>query len=76
MGTEGSLFVLTISKDAHTRVHLSPDDLADRWRSSVGSLSNQRSAGAGPAFLKLGAKVLYPLNAVEAYEAARLVVTT
>jgi hypothetical protein len=68
--------VLTISKDAHTRVHLSPAELADRWRSSVGSLASARSAGGGPAFLKLGTKVLYPLAVVEAYEAARLVVTT
>lgn len=53
--------------------HLTPRDLAARWGSSVGTLANQRSAGEGPTYLKLGARVIYRLCDVQEYEAARLV---
>lgn len=53
--------------------HLTTRQLAERWHMAVGSLQNMRSAGIGPAYLKLGARVVYPLAAIEAYEAARLV---
>ena len=57
-------------------VHLSSRDLADRWNTSPGHLANLRSKGEGAPYLKLGARVVYPLAAVEAYEAARLVEPT
>jgi hypothetical protein len=34
-----------------------------------------RSAGRGPAYAKVGASVIYPLSAVEAYERANMVET-
>lgn len=49
---------------------LSPKELADRWRCSVGWLANQRSAGRGPTYLKLSGRVLYRLADVEDYEVA------
>jgi hypothetical protein len=48
--------------------HLTPNELAARWRMHPGTLSNWRQAGRGPAFIKVGSKVLYPLSAVEAWE--------
>lgn len=54
-------------------VNLTTRNLADRWDVSVGHLQNLRSARTGPAWLKIGARVLYPLTVIEAYEAARLV---
>jgi hypothetical protein len=48
-------------------------ELAGRWRTSPGRLANLASAGVGPAYVKLGARVLYPLAAVETHEAENLV---
>ncbi len=51
---------------------LTPDALVERWNGSVkkGTLANWRSQGKGPPFSKRGAKVVYPLDKLEAYEAA------
>lgn len=58
----------------NTHRHLTPKALADRWSCSQGWLANQRSTGnQGPPYVKLGTKVLYPLDRIEAYEASRLV---
>ena len=51
---------------------LTETELADRWRVSVRTLQNWRWMGRGPRYLKIGARVLYPLEEVEAYEAGRL----
>ncbi|MGE6955098.1 helix-turn-helix domain-containing protein [Staphylococcus capitis] len=51
-----------------TTIHLSASDLALRWRVSVGHLANMRSAATGPAYLKLGGRVLYRLADIEDYE--------
>jgi hypothetical protein len=48
--------------------HLTSDQLARRWAMSGGSLKNLGWAGRGPRFLKLGRRVLYRLEDVEAYE--------
>lgn len=53
--------------------HLIPRQLGERWHCSVGHLANLRSAGDGPEYLKIGARVLYPLAAIEDYEAGSLV---
>jgi hypothetical protein len=50
-------------------VYLKTADVAARWKCSPGWLANLRSRGLGPSYTKLGSKVLYPLSAVEAYEA-------
>lgn len=53
--------------------HLSATDLAERWHVTTGHLANLRTEGFGPRYVKLGARVVYRLADVEAYEAARLV---
>lgn len=52
-------------------VNLTPAQLVDRWNNAVttGTLSNWRSKGRGPSFVKIGKSVRYPLAAVQAYEA-------
>lgn len=54
--------------DPATTIHLSAPDLALRWSVTVGHLANMRSAATGPAYLKLGGRVLYRLIDVEDYE--------
>ena len=53
---------------ASHRRHLSQDDLADRWQMSVRTLERWRSQRQGPAFLKLGGKVVYRLSDIETFE--------
>ena len=57
----------------HTVTHLNTQQLAARWHVSVGHLQNLRSAGIGPAYVKIGARVLYTLAAIESYEIARTI---
>lgn len=45
--------------------------LADRWHISPRTLEQWRWLGKGPRFLKIGARVLYDEDEVEAYEAAQ-----
>lgn len=54
-------------------IHLSPIDLAQRWRCTVGHLANLRSESRGVTYLKIGASVRYRLSDVLAYEAASVV---
>jgi hypothetical protein len=55
-------------------VFLDPPSLADRWERAVtiGTLAKWRMRGDGPRFLKIGRSVLYPLQAVEAWEAEHM----
>jgi excisionase family DNA binding protein len=53
-------------------MNLTPKETAERLRTSVGTLSNWRVQGAGPRFIKLGRKVLYPEAEVMAYEQRQL----
>lgn len=62
-----------------TPTQFTPQQLADRWQGeySVGTLANWRAQKnqlfpRGPAFVKLGGMILYPLEAVELWEAQRL----
>ena len=45
-------------------------ELSERWRGlvSLQTLANWRSQGRGPCYIKVGRKVLYPLDAVEEFE--------
>ena len=47
-------------------------ELAARWRLSERTLEKWRSSAQGPAFLKLGGRVAYRLEDIEAFEAAQL----
>jgi hypothetical protein len=48
--------------------HLDENALAARWSISARTLQRWRHENRGPAFLKLGGRVVYPLVDVEAYE--------
>ena len=52
--------------------HLRQIDLARRWSVSPRTLERWRWIGEGPAFLKIGGRVVYRLEDVEAYEAKNL----
>jgi hypothetical protein len=67
--------------DSKTRQprYMTPEQLLQRWEGAVeaGTLANWRSktnkgTATGPAFVKFGSKVRYPVEAVEAYERANL----
>lgn len=52
--------------------HLHQLDLARRWRISERTLERWRWLKLGPRYLKIGGRVIYRLEDVEAYEAAQL----
>jgi hypothetical protein len=52
---------------------MTPRALSERWGCSVGHLANLRSAGLGPAYLKIGSAVRYRVDDLLAYERARTV---
>lgn len=49
---------------------LTPKELAERWRHAIkpGTLVNWRIHNRGPRWVKVGQRVLYPLDAVVEYE--------
>jgi predicted site-specific integrase-resolvase len=48
--------------------HLHQHDLAERWRISERTLERWRWLGIGPVYIKIGGRVVYALEDVEAYE--------
>jgi len=48
--------------------HLNQAELADRWGLSQRTLERWRAIGWGPCFLKIGGRVVYRLEDIEAYE--------
>ena len=54
--------------------HLTPQELAERWHTTEGTLKNWRAAKPpwAPRYIKFGKRVLYPLTEVEAVERRRL----
>ncbi len=61
------------ARDEHrSRVsHLNQIDLARRWRISERTLERWRWLKQGPAYLKIGGRVAYRLENIEAYEGAQ-----
>ena len=55
---------------------LSSDEAADLLSVGAGTLANWRSRGVGPAYCKLGHRVVYLLDDVMAYLAAHRVATS
>lgn len=51
--------------------HLSQTELAARWTISPRTLERWRFTGEGPQFIKIGGRVAYRLEDIEAYEADR-----
>lgn len=54
--------------------YLRAADVAKRWENAVsaGTLANWRVQKKGPPYVKLGSKVLYPIEQLEAWEASHL----
>ena len=52
--------------------HLGQEQLAQRWGISTSTLERWRWSGEGPRFLKLGGRVVYRLEDIEAFEAEKL----
>jgi hypothetical protein len=52
--------------------HLHQVDLARRWKISPRTLERWRWLNQGPAYLKVGGRVVYRLSDIEAYEVAQL----
>ena len=50
------------------REYLTSAELADRWRLSNQTLANWRHAGKGPPFIRVGARILYPREAIFSFE--------
>lgn len=57
-------------------VFLNQTNLSRRWGISTSTLERWRWSGEGPAFLKLGGRVVYRLTDIEAFEAERLRAST
>ena len=57
------------------RKFLTADEVAERYRGeiSVGTLRNWRSARVGPAFVKIGKAILYPIDQLNAWDDKNLV---
>lgn len=51
--------------------HLHQEELARRWAISARTLERWRWLKTGPAYLKVGGRVVYRLADIEAYEAAQ-----
>lgn len=50
--------------------HLNQYDLAKRWNISFRTLERWRWEGVGPAYLKIGGRVVYRLEDIEEFEAS------
>ena len=50
------------------RAYLTSKEVADRWRLSDQTLANWRHAGKGPPFIRVGSRVLYPIEGITAFE--------
>ncbi len=60
------------AEPSQARLRLTQRDLAERWHLSPRTLERWRWLKRGPAYLKVGNRVVYRLEDVEAYEAAHL----
>ena len=56
--------------------HLNQHQLARRWCMSPRTLERWRWTGEGPRFLKLGGRIAYREDDIEAYEVSRLQAST
>lgn len=56
--------------------HLNQTDLAARWNLSPRTLERWRWLGHGPKFLKLGGRIVYRLEDIEAFEEQQLLQVT
>jgi hypothetical protein len=57
-----------LHREGTARIALDENELATRWGLSVKTLRRWRQTQLGPIFCKMGARVTYLINEVEAYE--------
>jgi len=57
------------------RKYLTAEEVSERYRGeiTVGTLRNWRAMRIGPAFVKIGKAVLYPVDELEAWDQKNLV---
>lgn len=55
-------------KDEPPKLFLTPKELAEYWRMAPHTLANWRHQGIGPKFTKVGARILYGVEDLIAYE--------
>ncbi len=57
------------------RIFLTAEEVSERYRGeiSVGTLRNWRAMRIGPGFVKIGKAVLYPVDALDAWDEKNLV---
>ncbi len=48
--------------------HLTTRELAKRWQRGMSTLEYWRIKGIGPAYIKIGGRVLYRIKDIEAFE--------
>jgi hypothetical protein len=67
---QGTAAAVSLSPESTSapKTRLAQNDLSTRWGISSKTLERWRVLGIGPCFLKLGGKVVYRLEDVEAYE--------
>ncbi|WFU25432.1 helix-turn-helix domain-containing protein [Bradyrhizobium sp. CB1717] len=55
---------------------LTPEEVSARYRGevTVGTLRNWRAMRTGPAYIKIGRAVLYPLDELDAWDRRNLVI--
>ncbi|MGE3624226.1 MAG: helix-turn-helix domain-containing protein [Bdellovibrionales bacterium] len=53
-------------------VHLSQNDVAERWKISPRTLERWRWEGVGPLHLKIGGRILYRIEDILVYEQGAL----
>lgn len=56
--------------------HMNQVELAARWKISPRTLERWRWTGDGPCYLKIGGRVVYRLEDVEAFEQSQLRAST
>lgn len=60
------------------RLYLTPTELVSRYNGAVSlkTLANWRVSGTGPAYTKVGGKILYRLDKIEEWERSRTMQST
>lgn len=56
---------------ASGKTFLTAEEVADRWGVAKQNLATMRYQGTGPIFTKIGGRIRYELQDVEAYEVSR-----
>jgi Helix-turn-helix domain len=69
------VLIVIWSEDMGDRKYLTAEEVAARYRGavSVGTLRNWRARRVGPAFVKIGKAILYPVDELDAWEKRNMV---